>query len=157
MRAGIGYDIHRLKKGRKLVLGGVTIPYEKGLVGHSDADVAIHAIIDAMFGAAAIRDIGYHFPPGDPKYKDISSAELLRSAIKILSQQRFSVENIDVTVVTEEPALSPYIEAMRINLSNICGLTSDRIMIKAKTNECLGDIGRKKAIAALAVVLLKEV
>lgn len=157
MRAGIGYDIHRLQKGRKLVLGGVVIPYDKGPVGHSDADVAIHAIIDAMFGAAAIRDIGYHFPPGDSRYKDISSMELLKSAMEILSKQGFSIENIDVTVVAEEPVLSPYIEAMCINLSNICGVNSDRIMIKAKTNERLGDIGKKKAIAALAVVVLREV
>ncbi len=156
MRVGIGYDIHRLKTGRKLILGGMEVSCNKGLTGHSDADVVIHAIIDALLGASGNRDIGYHFPPGDSHYKDIASTELLKLTVEIVSQRKLYIENIDVTIIAEEPVLSPYIDPMRSRLSRVCGLTADRVTIKAKTNEGLGDIGRKKAIAAFAVVLLNE-
>ncbi len=152
MRIGIGYDIHRLVEGRRLIIGGVHIPFEKGLAGHSDGDVLIHAIIDALLGAAGLPDIGNQFPPDDPKYKDIDSKILLRLTMEKIKD--FSIVNIDATIIAEEPKLSPFIEEMKENLSPI--LKTGNISIKAKTNEKIGEIGRGEAIASIAVVLISH-
>jgi len=152
MRIGIGYDIHRLVEGRRLIIGGVHIPFEKGLVGHSDGDVLIHAIIDALLGAAGLPDIGSQFPPDDPKYKDIDSKILLRLTMEKIKD--FSIINIDATIIAEEPKLSPFIEEMKKNLSPI--LKTGNISIKAKTNEKIGEIGRGEAIASIAVALISH-
>jgi 2-C-methyl-D-erythritol 2,4-cyclodiphosphate synthase len=155
MRIGIGYDIHRLEKGRKLVLGGAAIPFSKGLAGHSDADVLLHAIMDAMLGAAALRDIGFYFPPDDPAYKDTSSIELLKQVKDKMDGAGYKISNIDSVIIAEEPKLSPFIELMRKNIAETLGIKADQVMIKATTNERLGDIGRKKGIAAFATALLE--
>lgn len=155
-RVGIGYDVHRLVAGRKLVLGGVEIPYDLGLLGFSDADVLLHAVIDAMFGAAAAGDIGRHFPPGDPQYKDISSLVLLDRAREIVAQQRFRVGNVDVTVVAERPMLLPYVPAIRQKVADALQLAIDRVSVKGKSNEGLGFTGRSEGIAAYAVVALES-
>jgi 2-C-methyl-D-erythritol 2,4-cyclodiphosphate synthase len=155
MRTGIGYDIHRFEKGRKLVLGGATIPYSKGLAGHSDADVLIHAIMDAILGAAALRDIGFYFPPGDPAYKDISSIKLLKQVKDKIAGDGYKIGNIDSVIIAEEPKLSPFIEAMRQNIAEALGIDPGRVMVKATTNEGLDDIGRKKGIAAYATALIE--
>lgn len=156
LRIGIGYDAHPLVKGRKLVLGGVAIPFAKGLDGWSDADVLTHALMDALLGAAALGDIGRHFPPGEAKYKDISSLVLLAEVAATLGETDFTVVNIDATVVAENPHLSKYIDAMRQNLSKALGIGIDRVSIKASTNNGLGDIGREKGIAAYAIALVEE-
>ncbi len=156
LRIGIGYDAHPLVKGRKLVLGGVTIPFAKGLDGWSDADVLTHALMDALLGAAALGDIGRHFPPGEAKYKDISSLVLLAEVAATLGETDFNVVNIDATVVAENPHLSKYIDDMRQNLSKALGIGIDRVSIKASTNNGLGDIGREKGIAAYAIALVEE-
>lgn len=156
-RIGNGYDIHRLVSDRKLVLGGIEIPYEKGLLGHSDADVLLHAIMDAMLGALALRDIGYHFPPSDMKYKDISSLELLKHVDKLIKQENHTIVNIDTVVQAEEPKLNKHIPAMQKVIADALGVDEKAISIKATTMEELGPIGEGKAIAATAVVLLKRV
>lgn len=154
MRIGIGYDIHRLVKGRKLILGGVTIPHTHGLDGHSDADVVVHAIMDALLGAVALGDIGQHFPNTDPKYKDISSIELLKKVVKLVTSHQSLITNIDAMIIAEAPKLFPHIEAMRENIAKACGVKIDQISIKATTNEGVGFIGRGEGIAAQAVALL---
>lgn len=151
-RIGTGYDIHKFVEDRKLVLGGVEIPYEKGLLGHSDADVLIHAIIDAMLGALKLDDIGALFPDTDPQYKDISSVILLEKVYKLIREKGYKIGNIDSNVIAQAPKLRPYIESIRNNLSKI--LETEEISVKAKTNEHLDAVGEMKAIEANAVVLL---
>ena len=154
MRVGIGYDIHRLEKGRRLVLGGVDVPYSRGLAGHSDADVLVHAVMDALLGAAALRDIGFYFPPDDPAFKDISSIELLKQVNAKITEAGYKIGNIDSVIIAEEPKLSPHMETMRHNISAALGLDVSQVMVKATTNEGLDAAGSKKGIAAHAVALL---
>ena len=155
MRVGQGFDVHALVTGRKLVVGGVTIPFEKGLAGFSDADVLIHAICDALLGAAALGDIGRHFPDTDPRYKGADSRTLLREvAVKVRTAQ-FSIANVDATIIAEGPRMAPHIGAMIANLAADLGVSADRINIKAKTAERLGALGRGEGIAAEAVALLE--
>lgn len=156
-RVGIGYDVHRLVAGRPLILGGVTIPAARGLLGHSDADVVIHAIIDALLGATALGDIGQHFPPSDPTYQDSDSRQLLARVCDLLARQGWRVLNVDCTVIAERPRIAPHTGAMRAALSAILGLTPDAVGIKATTNEGIGFIGREEGIAALAVALVARV
>ena len=156
MRTGIGYDVHRFEKGRKLILGGVEIPHEKGLLGHSDADVLLHAVTDALLGAAGLGDIGTHFPDSDPKYKGADSLLLLTEAVRLLSEKCFKVVNIDCTVITEEPKISPYKEKMRENIAKACNLPTDAVNVKGKTEEGLGFTGEKLGIKALATCLITE-
>ena len=150
-RIGTGFDVHRLVEGRKLILGGVEIPYEKGLDGHSDADVLIHALMDALLGAAAMGDIGRHFPDTDDAYKGISSMKLLDRVNNILAENMYSIGNADITVIAQKPKLSPYIEKMRENVADVLGIGKDLINIKATTTEKLGFTGRGEGIAAEAV------
>src|SRR4030043_444391 len=157
MRAGIGYDAHKLVKGRKLILGGVEIPFDKGLSGHSDADVLTHAIIDALLGAAGLRDIGSQFSPEAPEYKDISSLALLDEVNKLLKAKGFKVGNIDAVVVAEQPKISPFIEDMRGRIGRTLGIGVGQVMVKATTTEGLGFAGRVEGIAAYAVALVEEV
>ncbi|NCO23892.1 MAG: 2-C-methyl-D-erythritol 2,4-cyclodiphosphate synthase [Candidatus Infernicultor aquiphilus] len=154
MRVGFGYDVHHLILGRKLILGGEIISYEKGLDGHSDADVLIHSIIDALLGAAGEGDIGQHFPDNDERYKDISSLKLLRKTYEILKEKKFAINNIDISVVLEEPLLTPFIIKMKNNIAKVLKISSRRINIKATTNEKMGFIGRKEGIASYCVVSL---
>jgi len=156
MRIGVGYDVHPLVKGRKLVLGGVGIPFAKGLEGWSDADVLTHAVMDALLGAAALGDIGQHFPPSEAEYKGISSLVLLDKVIEKLEEQQWRVGNIDATVVAEKPRLREYIDAMRQNLSHVLGVGIDQVSIKASTNNGLGFIGRGDGIAAYAVAMIED-
>lgn len=157
MRIGFGYDVHRLVSERPLILGGETIPYEKGLLGHSDADVLIHAVMDALLGAAALGDIGKHFPDNDPQYKGISSLLLLEKTNKLLQLADYQVNNIDVTVVAQAPKLAGYIQAMRANLAEVLGTALDEINIKATTTEGLGFTGIGEGIACFAVcTIVKE-
>jgi len=156
MRIGIGYDSHRLVTGRSLMLGGVTIPFEKGLLGHSDGDVLTHAIIDAIIGALGLGDIGKHFPDTDPKYKDASSVEMLKHIVDLAVSNGFEVSWIDSTVVAEKPKLFPYIESMKKAIAR-SGIKPELINIKAKTNEGMGFIGSGEGIVAYAVCLLKKV
>ena len=155
MRIGHGYDVHRFEEGRALVLGGVTVPYEKGLLGHSDADVLTHAIMDALLGAAALGDIGLHFPDKDPAYLGISSLELLKRVGTLLFENGYTVSNIDETVIAEQPRLRPYIDAMRGKIADTLGITPDRVSVKATTEEGLGFTGARLGIAAHAVCLLE--
>ncbi len=155
MRIGTGYDVHRLTEGRKLILGGVEIPYEKGLLGHSDADVLLHAIMDALLGAAALGDIGLHFPDTDERYRGISSMLLLRHVAELLEEKCFVIENVDATVIAQRPKLRPYIDTMRANIAKTLGLTADRVNVKATTEEGLGFTGSGEGIAAQAVCLLQ--
>ncbi|MDF2686226.1 MAG: ispF [Clostridia bacterium] len=154
MRIGWGYDVHRLTENRLLILGGIQIPFEKGLLGHSDADVLIHAIIDALLGAAGLGDIGRNFPDTDNSYKDIDSAILLKRTLLLLKEKKFEIENIDSTIVAQAPKLLPYIEKMRNKLSLILEIEPEKINIKAKTEEGLGFTGKSEGIAAQAVCLL---
>lgn len=156
-RVGIGYDSHRLISGRRLVIGGVEIPFEKGLEGHSDADVLLHAVIDAMFGSAGLRDIGTAFPDTDDAYKDIDSTHLLSRAFEMIQENGFGIVNVDAVVIAEAPRLAPYIESMRANIAKLLSLERGRVNVKAKTNEGMGLIGSGMGIAAMAVVLLEEV
>jgi 2-C-methyl-D-erythritol 2,4-cyclodiphosphate synthase len=156
-RVGIGYDSHRLTSGRRLVIGGVEIPFEKGLEGHSDADVLLHAVIDAMFGSAGLRDIGAAFPDTDDAYKDIDSTYLLSRAFEMIKENGLGIVNVDAVVIAEAPRLAPYIESMRGNIAKILSLERGRVNVKAKTNEGMGLIGSGMGIAAMAVVLLEEV
>ena len=153
-RVGHGYDIHRLSPGRRLVLGGVHIPFDKGLEGHSDADCLTHAIADAILGAAGLPDIGYFFPDDDPAIEGINSQEILDRAVREAAQRGFHVENVDAVVIAEEPLLGPHISAMQSCLAKTLGLDAEAVGIKATTNEKLGEIGRGEAIAASAVCLL---
>lgn len=157
MRIGMGYDVHRLVEGRKLILGGVDIPYEKGLLGHSDADVLLHAIMDALLGAAALGDIGKHFPDTDEAFKDADSMDLLARVKKLLEDQFFFIENIDATVIAQQPKLAPYIEKMRENIAGILEIDISRVNIKATTEEKLGFTGEGLGISAQAVCLLETV
>ena len=156
MRIGIGYDVHRLKENRKLILGGIEIPHELGLDGHSDADVLIHAIMDAMLGAAALGDIGKHFPDTDPQYRGISSILLLEHCCKLLETHNYIIINIDATVIAQAPKLSPYIEQMRNTVARAMNLSVDQINIKATTEEKLGFTGAGLGISAQAVVLIQK-
>ena len=157
MRIGHGYDVHRLVAGRKLIIGGVDIPNEKGLLGHSDADVLLHAVCDALLGAAGLGDIGKHFPDSDDRYKDICSLLLLKAVLRLIAENGFNVVNIDATVVAQEPKLSPYIEKMVLNISDAVGVSPRSVNIKATTEEGLGFTGRGEGIAAHAVCLIDEV
>ena len=153
-RIGHGYDVHRLVPGRSLVLGGVTIPYEKGLLGHSDADVLTHAAMDALLGAAALGDIGRHFPDSDPAYAGADSIGLLRRVAALLDEEGYVLGNLDVTVIAQAPKLSPHIDQMRRNLATACGADVSQINIKATTEEGLGFTGSGEGVAAHAVALL---
>ena len=155
-RTGFGYDVHRLAKGEKLILGGVNIEYELGTVGHSDADVLLHAIIDALLGAAALRDIGYHFPDTDSSYKGISSIELLRRTKALLDENNFKINNIDATLVLQKPKIKDYIPQMIKNIANTLNINEKQINIKATTTEHLGFEGRSEGISAYAVVSLED-
>lgn len=155
MRIGMGYDVHRLVENRKLVLGGVEIPFEKGLLGHSDADVLVHAVMDALLGAAALGDIGKHFPDTDEQYRGISSIVLLRRVAELLEEKCFVIENIDATVIAQRPKLLPYMEQMRENIAESLSLTKDRVNIKATTEEGLGFTGNGQGISAQAICLLQ--
>ena len=154
MRIGHGYDVHKLVTGRKLILGGVTIPHETGLLGHSDADVLAHAVSDALLGAAALGDIGGFFPDNDPKYQDADSIELLRQVCVELYDRGYAIENIDATVIAQAPKLKPYIEQMRKNVEQACEINVNQISVKATTEEHLGFTGRKEGIAVHAVCLI---
>lgn len=154
-RIGIGYDIHRLVEGRKLILGGVEIPFEKGLLGHSDSDVLTHAICDALLGAAALGDIGAHFPDTDPRWAGASSLEFLSRAVELITERGYSIANIDATVITEQPKLRPHIQAMRESLASVLRIDVNQVSVKAKTNEGLESIGRGEAMAAQALALLR--
>lgn len=153
-RIGIGYDIHRLVDGRKLFIGGVEIPYIKGLLGHSDGDVLLHAICDALLGAIAEGDIGQHFPDIDPKYHNISSIELLKIVDDLIKEKNFAISNIDTVVIAEEPILLPFKKQMQQKIAKILSIKEDSINIKAKTNEGIGEIGKKEGIAAYAAVTI---
>ena len=157
MRIGTGYDVHRLIEGRDLVLGGVKIPYEKGLLGHSDADVLLHAIMDALLGAAALGDIGMHFPDTDPVYKGISSMELLKAVGGLLEEKCYIIGNIDATIIAQQPKLLPYREQMRKNIAKTLQISVDQVNIKATTEEGLGFTGSGEGMAAWASVLLETV
>jgi len=154
IRTGTGFDVHAFESGRRLVLGGVTIPFEKGLSGHSDADVLLHAVIDALLGAAGCGDIGRHFPDSDEKYKDISSLLLLEKTADIIKEKGFSVGNIDVTLIAEKPKIAPYAGGIKANIAKALGLSEERVNIKGKTTEGLGFVGREEGIAAQAACLL---
>jgi len=156
IRVGHGYDVHRLVEGRKLILGGVTIPYEKGLLGHSDADVLLHALCDAMLGAAALGDIGKLFPDNDMKFKDIDSMILLGETVSALKEKGYSLVNADVTVIAQAPKLSPYIDEMRENIAKKIGVDKDAISVKATTEEKLGFTGSGEGVSAHAVCLIEK-
>ena len=156
MRIGQGYDVHRLVEGRKLMLGGVDIPYEKGLLGHSDADVLLHAISDALLGAAALGDIGAHFPDSDPAYRGADSAELLRAVGDLIRAAGYEIGNIDRTVVCQAPKLAPHIASMRARIAEVLALPVGAVSVKASTEEHMGFTGRGEGIAAHAVCLLTE-
>mgnify|MGYP000921026357 FL=1 len=156
-RVGNGYDVHKLTEGRKLILGGVEIPNEKGLLGHSDADVLLHAIADALLGAAALGDIGKHFPDSDSAYKGADSRVLLRSVVARVRAAGWQVGNVDATIIAQAPKMAPHIEQMRRNIASDCAVVPDRIAVKATTTEMLGFTGRGEGIAAQAVALLTVV
>lgn len=157
MRVGVGYDSHRFAEGRRLVLGGVEIPHERGLTGHSDADAVAHAVTDAILGAASLGDIGTHFPPSDPQWKDADSIELLREAVRLLEERNYQVVNLDVTVICEAPKLAPHVPQMRERLASALGIGPQHVSVKGKTNEGLGWIGRGEGIAAMAVALIDSI
>jgi 2-C-methyl-D-erythritol 2,4-cyclodiphosphate synthase len=156
IRIGHGFDVHALVEGRKCIIGGVDIPHEKGLKGHSDADVLLHAICDALLGAAALGDIGKHFPDTDPRFKGIDSRELLRHVVALLKEKNYSVVNVDGTVIAEAPKLAPHITAMRENIAADMNVAIDRVNVKATTSERLGFTGRGEGIAAEAVCLIEQ-
>ena len=157
MRVGMGYDVHRLVPERDLIIGGVKIPYEKGLLGHSDADVLLHAIMDALSGAAALGDIGKHFPDNDPAYKGADSLMLLGRVGEILSEEGYVIENIDSTIIAQKPKMAPHIEQMRRNIADTLGLDISRVNVKATTEEGLGFTGTGEGISAQAVALIMSV
>ncbi len=154
MRIGTGYDVHRLTEGRKLIIGGVEIPYEKGLLGHSDADVLLHAVMDALLGAAALGDIGKHFPDTEEAYRGADSLKLLEQVGKLLSENMFYVENIDATIIAQKPKMRPYIEQMRENIAGALGILMEQVNVKATTEEGLGFTGTGEGISAQAVCML---
>ncbi|MBQ6895266.1 MAG: 2-C-methyl-D-erythritol 2,4-cyclodiphosphate synthase [Clostridia bacterium] len=154
MRVGIGYDVHKLCDNRKLILGGVDIPHEKGLLGHSDADVLVHAIMDALLGAAAMGDIGKHFPDNDQSFKNINSMFLLKNVYELLLKEDYIISNIDATVVCQKPKLAPYIEQMRKNISDVLNLDVNQVNVKATTTETLGFEGRKEGVSSHAICLI---
>lgn len=154
IRVGHGYDVHKLVENRKLILGGVDIPYEKGLLGHSDADVLVHAIMDSLLGAAALGDIGGHFPDPDPEYSGADSIELLKKVCALIAEKGYTVSNIDATVIAQKPKLKPYIEAMRENIAQAMKTAPDQVSIKATTEEKLGFTGRQEGISAHCVCLI---
>ncbi len=156
MRIGIGYDIHKLSENRDLILGGVNIPFELGLLGHSDADVLIHAIIDAILGSIASRDIGYHFPDTDEKYKNADSLMLLKETIKLLNKAGYKIVNIDSNIICQKPKLKNYIEQMRENIAKACDIEINQVSIKAKTNEEQDSVGNLLSIVSNAVVLVEN-
>jgi 2-C-methyl-D-erythritol 2,4-cyclodiphosphate synthase len=155
LRVGIGYDIHRRAQGRMLVLGGVRFQTDWGLEGHSDADVLSHAIGDALLGAVALGDLGRHFPPGDPRWKDISSIELLRLIRSLLAGVDAEVVNIDATLIAEEPKLAPVRDAIRVNIARALGIGDGQVSVKATTNEAIGAVGRREGVAAMAVAMVE--
>lgn len=157
MRIGMGYDVHKLVEGRDLILGGVKIPYEKGLLGHSDADVIVHAIMDALLGAAALGDIGKHFPDTDPKYKGADSIELLKRVGELLLENHYIIDNIDATIIAQAPKLRPYIDTMNENVANALGIDLSQVNIKATTEEDLGFTGAGEGISAQAICMLSGV
>ena len=157
MRVGIGYDVHKLVEGRELILGGVTIPYEKGLLGHSDADVLIHAIMDALIGAAALGDIGRHFPDTDERYRGISSVKLLSHVKDLLEEHLYVIENLDATIIAQRPKMLPHIPQMRQNIAETLGLTPDQVNIKATTEEGLGFTGSGEGISSQAICAIEKI
>ena len=156
MRAGIGYDAHPLVTGRPLVLGGVNVPFEKGLEGYSDADVLVHAIMDALLGAAGLKDIGHQFPTGDPQYKDASSIRMLEHVGRKVSSQGYIIRNLDSTLIAQEPKIAPYIDQMRHNIARALRIEDDQVMVKATTTDRMGFEGRGEGMAAMAVAMLSE-
>ncbi len=154
MRIGMGYDVHRLVEGRDLIMGGVKIPYEKGLLGHSDADVLLHAISDALLGAAALGDIGKHFPDTDPAYKGISSLLLLQKVGELLEEKGYLIENIDATIIAQAPKMRPHIDTMRENIAGALGISPEQVNVKATTEEGLGFTGNGEGISSQAICLL---
>ena len=154
MRIGMGYDVHRLVEGRDLIIGGVKIPYEKGLLGHSDADVLLHAIMDALLGAAALGDIGKHFPDTDPAYKGASSIKLLEHVGELLEQEAYWIENIDATIIAQAPKMRPYIDTMRENIAKALKIDISQVNVKATTEEGLGFTGSKEGISSQAICML---
>lgn len=157
MRVGMGYDVHRLTEGRELIIGGVKIPYERGLLGHSDADVLLHAIMDALLGAAALGDIGLHFPDTDEKYKGASSIRLLERVGELLDEHLFVIENIDATIIAQRPKMRPYIDEMRRNIAETLGIEVDQVNIKATTEEGLGFTGHGEGISSQAICCIEKV
>ncbi|MBE2218429.1 MAG: 2-C-methyl-D-erythritol 2,4-cyclodiphosphate synthase [Ignavibacteria bacterium] len=155
MRIGLGYDVHKLVKGRKLILGGVTIPHTKGLLGHSDADVLLHALCDSILGAAGLKDIGFYFSNKDARWKNISSILLLKECAAMIAKKKLKVGNVDITVILEEPKISPYIDQMKDNISKALKIKTSQIAIKSTTSEGLGFVGQKKGCSAYAICLLK--
>ena len=156
MRVGIGYDLHRLEPGRPLVLGGINVPFDKGLAGHSDGDALAHAITDALLGAAALGNIGQHFPDTDPAYKDADSMELLQRATQLVCDAGYVIGNIDANIIAQQPKLNPHLDAMRARLADVMGIDMGAISVKAKTNELVGPEGRGEAMSTQAVVLLES-
>ena len=157
MRVGLGYDVHKLVEGRDLIIGGVNIPYEKGLLGHSDADVLLHAISDALLGAAALGDIGKHFPDTDPKYKGADSLKLLEHVGKLLEDNLYIIENIDATIIAQRPKMAPHISKMRENIAEVLGLEADQVNIKATTEEGLGFTGTGEGISSQAICAIEKI
>ena len=155
IRIGHGYDVHKLVENRKLIVGGVDIPHEKGLLGHSDADVLLHAIGDALMGAAALGDIGCIFPDNDPKFKDADSLVLLKEVVSLLESKGYSIVNVDATLIAQKPKMRPYIDQMRANIADACGVDTGMISVKATTEEKLGFTGREEGISAHAVCLIE--
>ncbi len=156
IRVGIGYDIHKMVPDRKLIIGGVDIPYEKGLLGHSDADVLVHAVIDALFGEAALGDIGYHFPDTDPKYKGADSIFLLQEAARLVREKGYEIINIDSNIIIQRPKMAPHINDMRKNIADAVGIDIEFVSVKAKTNEKLDSVGNGDGAEAEAVVLIEK-
>jgi len=157
IRIGLGYDLHRLVEGRPLVLGGVKVPFERGLAGHSDADVLAHALTDALLGAAALGNIGQHFPDTDPRYKDADSLCLLREVVRLVRDAGYRIVNVDSNIVAQQPKLNPHIDAIRASIAGGLGIAVEHVSVKAKTNESVGPEGRGEAISAQVVVLLEQV
>lgn len=156
MRVGMGYDVHRLTVGRKLIMGGVEIPYEKGLLGHSDADVLVHAVMDALLGAAALGDIGKHFPDTDAEYEGVSSIRLLEHVGSILEENGYVIENIDATIIAQRPKMRPYIDQMRENMAKALGIETDQVSVKATTEEGLGFTGTGEGISSHAICAIEK-
>ena len=157
MRVGMGYDVHKLVEGRKLIIGGVNVPHEKGLLGHSDADVLLHAIMDSLLGAAALGDIGKHFPDTDEKYKGVSSLKLLEHVGKLLDENNYIIENIDATIIAQKPKMRPYIDEMRKNIADVLKLNINQVNVKATTEEGLGFTGSGEGISSQAICSLNSV